>query len=81
VEEGFGGEKSPKRQGEFTNNFRIYTYTPQNIYMGHVSVFDKYLHWPPVSVTVKYIYIPCNKINVTVKIYIYTLQQDKCKCK
>jgi hypothetical protein len=22
--------------------FVIYTYTPQNIYMGHVNVFDKY---------------------------------------
>jgi hypothetical protein len=31
-----------------------------------VSVFDKYLHWPSVSVSVK---------------NIYTLQQDKCKCK
>jgi hypothetical protein len=30
-----------------------------------VSVCDKYLHWPRVSV----------------KIYIYTLRQDKCKCK
>jgi hypothetical protein len=32
-------------KGHFTNNFIIYTYTPQNIYTGHVSVFDKYLHW------------------------------------
>jgi len=32
---------------------------------GCVGVFDKYLHWPCVSV----------------KKYIYTLQQDKCKCK
>jgi hypothetical protein len=34
--------------------------------LDRVSVFDKYLHWPSVSVSVK---------------NIYTLQQDKCKCK
>jgi len=46
-----------QRQGDFTNNFSIYTYicTPQNIYTGHVSVFDKYLNWPHVRIT-KYIY-------------------------
>jgi hypothetical protein len=32
----------------FKNNFSIYM--PQNIYKGCVSVFDKYLHWPHVSV-------------------------------
>jgi hypothetical protein len=39
---------------EFINNFSIYTYTSQNIYTGGlagcVSVRDKYLHWPHVSV-------------------------------
>jgi hypothetical protein len=30
-----------------------------------VSVFDKYLHWPCVSV--KVIYIHCNKISVNIK--------------
>jgi hypothetical protein len=42
------GERRPKgRAGDFTNNFTIYIYTymPQNIYTGCVSVFDKYLHW------------------------------------
>jgi hypothetical protein len=35
----------------------VFTLThPQNIYLGHVSVFDKYLHWPHVSVR-KFIYI------------------------
>ncbi len=48
--------KEAQRQGDFSNNSRICIYTPQNIYMGHVRVFDKYLHWPPVSVTVN-IYI------------------------
>jgi len=57
--------KEAQRQGDFTDNFNIYTYTSQNIYTGCVSVCDKYLHWPRVSVRKK----------------IYTLQQDKCKCK
>jgi hypothetical protein len=57
--------KEAQRQGDFTNNFNIYTYTSQNIYTGCVSVCDKFLHWPPVSVRKN----------------IYTLQQDKCKCK
>ncbi len=49
------GERRPKDSGDFTNNFSNYTYTSQNIYMGRVSVYDKYLHWPRVSVK-KYIY-------------------------
>ncbi len=32
-EEGFGW-KEAQRQGDFTNNFSIYTYMPKNIYMG-----------------------------------------------
>jgi len=39
------GERRPKdRAGDFINNFTIYIYTymPQNVYTGHVSVFDKY---------------------------------------
>jgi len=56
-----------QRQGDFTNNFSIYTYTHQNIYWGRVSVFDKYLHWPCVSV------------KNTIYIYIYI--EDKCKSK
>jgi hypothetical protein len=32
------GWKEGQRQGDFTNNFSNYTYMPQNIYMGHVSV-------------------------------------------
>jgi hypothetical protein len=36
----------------------------------HVSVFDKYLHWPYVSMSVKIIiYIYCNRISVRVKIF------------
>jgi hypothetical protein len=49
------GWEEAQRQGHFTNNFSIYTYTSQNIYMGRVSVYDKYLHWPRVSVK-KYTY-------------------------
>jgi hypothetical protein len=52
------GRKEAQRQGDFTNNFSIYTYTctQQNIYTGHVTVFDKYLNWARVSVKI-YIYI------------------------
>jgi hypothetical protein len=49
------GWKEAQRQGDFTNNFSIYTYTPQNIYKGLGNLFDKYLHWPHVSVK-KFIY-------------------------
>jgi hypothetical protein len=28
------GWKEAQRQGDFTNNFSIYTYMPQNIYTG-----------------------------------------------
>jgi hypothetical protein len=48
MKEGFGVKGGPKTgAGDFTNNFTIYIYTymPQNIYTGCVSVFDKYLHW------------------------------------
>jgi hypothetical protein len=41
-----------QRQGDFTNNFSIYTYMFQNIYTGRVSVCDKYLHWHLVSVKI-----------------------------
>jgi hypothetical protein len=65
MERTFRGWKEAQRQGDFTNNFCIYTYTPPK----HLStrVFDKYLYWP--------------RVNASVKIYIYTLQQDKYKCK
>jgi hypothetical protein len=42
-----------------------FTHPHKTITWGCVGVFDEYLHWPCVSV----------------KIYIYTLQQDKSKCK
>jgi hypothetical protein len=32
------GWKEAQRQGDFTNNFSIYTYMPQNIYIGRVRV-------------------------------------------
>jgi hypothetical protein len=38
---------------------------PKTFTLGHVSVFDKYLHWPHISVSVKK----------------KTLQQDKCNHK
>jgi len=49
--------KGGQRAGDFTNNLRIYIYTPQDIYKGRVGVFDKYLHWSHVSVK-KFIYTP-----------------------
>ncbi len=58
------GERRPKDRVTLQI---ILLFTPtrlRNIYTGHVSVFDKYLHWPRLSVKI-----------------IYTLQQDKCKCK
>jgi len=50
--EGFEGVKGGQRQGDFMNNLSIYIYiyTPQDIYTGRVSIFDKYLHWSHVSV-------------------------------
>ncbi len=60
---GFGW-KEAQRQGDFTINFSIYTYTPQNIFTG-----------------------PCKCISPIFTLAsgecknIYTLQQDKCKCK
>ncbi len=38
---------------------------PKTFTQGHGNVFDKYLHWPQVSV--KTIYIHCNRISVSVK--------------
>jgi len=49
----------------------VFTHTftrPKTFTHGHVSLFDKYLHWTCVN-------------NVSVKKKKYTLQQDKCKCK
>jgi hypothetical protein len=69
LNEGFGGERRPKDKVTL-QIILVFTHTftrPKTFTQGHVSVFDKYLHWPPV--------------NVSVKIHIYTLQQDKCKCK
>jgi hypothetical protein len=46
----------------------VFTLTPtcpKTFIQGHVSVFDKYLHLPHVSVYI-YIYIHCNKISVSV---------------
>jgi hypothetical protein len=42
--------KGGPKTGDFTNNFSIFTYKSQNIYTGSVSVCDKYLHWPCISV-------------------------------
>jgi len=52
------GWKEAQRQDDFTNNFSIYSFTlPKTFTKGRVSVFDKYLHWPCVSVKKIYIYI------------------------
>ncbi len=55
LKEGFGVKGGPKTVVTLQIILVIYTYTSQNIYMGRVSVYDKYLHWPRVSVK-KYIY-------------------------
>jgi hypothetical protein len=33
--------------------WRIHLHAPKTFTRGHVSVFDKYLHWPHVNVSVK----------------------------
>jgi hypothetical protein len=59
------GERRPKDRVNL-QIILVFTLTHLKTFtQGRVSVCDKYLHWPRVSV----------------KIYIYTLQQDKCKCK
>jgi hypothetical protein len=66
IERGIWEWKEAQRHGGFIDNFNIYTYThtPQNIYIGHVNVFDKYLHWPHV---IENIYIDGNNISLSVK--------------
>jgi len=61
---GFGVKRRPKDMVTL-QIILVFTLThPKTFAQGHVSVFDKYLHWPRVSG----------------KKYIYTLQQDKCNC-
>ncbi len=48
-ERGVWGERRPKGQGDFTNNFSMYTYTPQNITWGCVG----YIHCNRITVSVK----------------------------
>jgi len=61
------GWKEAQRLGDFTNNFSIYiyTHTPQNIYMG-----PRKCIWQIFTLAS----CKCKK-------NIYTLEQDKCKCK
>jgi hypothetical protein len=62
------GERKPK--GMVTLQIiLVFTLTrPKTITWGHVSAFDKYLHWPCVVVSVNiYIYIHCNRMSVSVK--------------
>jgi hypothetical protein len=61
LEEGFGGEKRPKDRVTLQIILEFTLSDPQNIYLGHVCVFDKYLHWPPVSVTIKIYINPTTK--------------------
>ncbi len=60
---GLGWEEA-QRHGDFTNNFSIYTYMPQNIFMGPC----------------KYTWQIFTLASCKCKIYIYTLQLGKCKC-
>jgi hypothetical protein len=62
LKEGFGVKGGPKTRVTLQI---ILVFTLTFTCTSCVSVFDKYLHWPSISVN----------------IYIYTLQQDKCKCK
>ncbi len=58
------GERRPKDRMTL-QIILVFTLTPPKTFTrGHVSLFDKYLHWPHVNLK-----------------QIYTLQQDKCKCK
>jgi hypothetical protein len=61
------GRKEAERQDDFTNNFNIYTYAymPQNIYIESCKCI-----WQIFTSAL------CNSKKI-----IYTLQQDKCKCK
>jgi hypothetical protein len=52
VKKGFG-LKEAQSQGDFTNNFSIYTYTTQNIYTGPCKCNRKYIHGNRMSVNVK----------------------------
>jgi hypothetical protein len=67
LKEGFGGERRPKDRVtlQIILVFTLRLTHLKTSTQGCVSEFDKYLHWPCVSV----------------KKNIYTLQQDKCKCK
>jgi len=53
------GERRPKDRVTL-QIILVFTFTPRL-----VCVYDKYLHWPRVSV--KKIYIHCNRISVSVK--------------
>ncbi len=58
------GERRPKDRVTL-QMILVFTLThPKTFTKGHVSVCDKYLHWPHVSV--KNIYIPSNRISVSV---------------
>jgi len=77
LKEGFGW-KEAQRQGDFSNNFSIYTYTSQNIYTGLCKCM-----WQIFTLALcKCKVIDPLKRNWAIHIYIfqYTLQQDKCKC-
>ncbi len=58
LKEGFEVKGGPKTGGDFTNNFSIYLHLthPKTFTRDRVSVCDKYLQWPCVSVKI-YIYI------------------------
>jgi hypothetical protein len=55
------GERRPKAK-ETLQIILVFTLTcPKTLTQGRVSVFDKYLHWPRVSVK-KYVYTPTGEV-------------------
>jgi hypothetical protein len=61
LKDGFGGERKLKERVTLRIILVLTLTHPITFTQGHVSVFDKYLHWPCVSVK-----------NIYICIYIYT---------
>jgi hypothetical protein len=60
-----------QRQGDFTNNFSIYTYSPQNIYKGLCKCIFQIFTLASCKCKKKYEH--CNRISVNVKkLDVYT---------
>jgi hypothetical protein len=71
-EEGFGW-KEAQREGDFTNNFSIYTYMPKNIYMGPLKCIWQIFTLASGECKCEKKKKLCNRISAIVK------NLDKCK--